>query len=168
MKSERAPGTKKRKRGWNTSGATAQIRLVVTDWFGKDSHEVTLPEINDMMHCLLYKKKEIHPELPKGMTHIQAHKLMKTFHRLKTNLISSRKSRNYKKKKMKLLEAKARKYDFLAQRVDDLQTELGVWKKEIQKLRLQYLVVSDWLGAPVKDMICFTEQELWFSSMILL
>ena len=168
MKSERAPGTKKRKRGWNTSGVTTQIRVAVTDWFGKDSHEVTLLEINDMMHCLLYKKKKIRPELPKGMTQIEAHKLMKTFHRLKTNLISSRKSRNYKKKRMKLLETKARKYDYLVQRVNGLETEVGVWKKEIQKLRLQYLVVSDWVGVPVKDMIIFTEQELWFSSMILL
>ena len=172
MKSERAPGTKKRKRGWNPNSPTAKTRTAITEWFGKDRHEVTLFEINDMMHDLFCSSRNkttptIYPKIPNGMTRHEAQKLIGRFQRLKTNLISAQKSRNYKKKKIKRLEAKARGYDSLVQRVGSLEKDLNVVVLETQKLRYQLRVISDWVGATGSGMIHVTEQEKWFSSMIL-
>jgi hypothetical protein len=179
MKSERAPGTKKRKRGWNPNSPTAKTRTAITEWFGKDSHEVTLFEINDMMHNLFGSSSSssssrnktttvIYPKIPNGMTRHEAQKLIGRFQRLKTNLISAQKSRNHKKKRIKRLEVKAREYDSLVQRISSLEKDLNLVVLETQKLRYQLRVISDWVGASGSAMIPVTEQEKWFSSMILL
>ncbi len=171
MKSERAPGTKKRKRGWNPNSPTAKTRTAITEWFGKDSHEVTMFEINDMMHnlfCSRNKTTPIYPKIPNGMTRHEAQKLIGRFQRLKTNLISAQKSRNHKKQRIKRLEVKAREYDFLIQRVSSLEKDLNLVVLETQKLRYQLRVISDWVGASDSGMIPVTEQEKWFSSMILM
>ena len=171
MKTERAPGTKKRKRGSGygnsrSSGATAKIRTAITAWFGKDSHEITLSTINDMIRRI-HQNKTIRPALPEGMTRHEAHKLMKTFHRLHKNLNSARKSRVYKKKRLEYLETKAQKYDGLVNQANLLQHDQNILVLEIQKLKHQFKIISDWIGIPNSNMIPCTEEEKWFSPMII-
>ena len=171
MKIERAPGTKKRKRGSGlgisrSSGATAKIRIAITAWFGKDSHEITLSTINNMIRRI-HQNKTIRPALPEGMTRQEAQKLMKTFHRLYKNLNSARKSRVYKKKRLEYLEVKAQKYDDLVQRANLLQKDQNNLVLEIEGLKRQFQIISDWLGIPNSNMIRCTEEDRWFSSMII-
>lgn len=172
MKTEREPGTKKRKRSGvsynnNRSGATAKIRTAITNWFGEDSHEITLSTINNMIHGI-HHNKIIHPALPEGMTRLEAKKLMKSFHRLYKNRDSARRSRVSKKKRFDYLEAKSQKYDVLMQRANMLQKDQNILVLEIQKLKHQFLGISNWLGIPHSNMIQFTEEEIWFSNMVML